>query len=78
MVGISVARKEPRNRKTTSTTSTKASSRVMMTSLMVSTTKVELSYSTCTRIPSGKRVDRSSSAACMAPETCTALAPGAR
>ena len=43
MTGMIVARTLPRNSSTTMTTSTKASSRVLMTSCIVSTTKVEVS-----------------------------------
>ena len=43
ITGMIVARTLPRNSSTTMTTSTKASSRVTMTSCIVSTTKVEVS-----------------------------------
>ena len=42
-IGTIVARQSPRNRNTTSTTSTKASARVVSTSWIVSCTKLELS-----------------------------------
>ncbi len=41
--GMSVARKEPRNMKTTTTTSAKASSSVLMTSWMLSLTNTVVS-----------------------------------
>ncbi len=77
-VGMMVARILPRNRNTTSTTSTNASARVLITSWMVSDTNPELSYRMTCFIPSGKRLPRLSSTVATRLEVATALEPGAR
>jgi len=53
MVGMIVARMFPRNRKTTMTTRMKASSRVLITSRIVSVTKSEVSKKTWWFTPEG-------------------------
>ena len=77
-VGMMVARMLPRNRKTTSTTSTKASASVLITSRIVSLTKVVESYMTKECNPGGYRGCSRARVAATALDVSTALAPGER
>ncbi|MNI46371.1 hypothetical protein D3C73_1008310 [compost metagenome] len=75
--GMIDARQVCRNRITTRTTSSTASSRVSTTELIESRTNTVGSYGACQLMPSGKRVDSSAILARTALDSSIALAPGA-